>query len=73
MRRVFEGSGDAETHKPVLMEQASLDYIVLYLLGITHIPVIPRFTSSEYVLRCPFGSPVCAELSSHRSVPRPSS
>ena len=73
MRRVCEGSGGAETDKPVLMKQASLDYVILYLLGVTHIPLILSFTSSEYVLWCPLGSPVCAQLTHHRSVPRPSS
>lgn len=58
MRRVFQGSGDAETDKPVLMEKASFDYIVLYLLGVTHFPVIPGFTCGECVLRCPLGSPI---------------
>ena len=45
MRRVCEGSGDAETDKPVLMKQASLDYIVLDLLGVTHFPLISSFTT----------------------------
>jgi hypothetical protein len=70
VRRVCKANGDAEAHKPVLMEQASLDYIILYLLGVISIPLISAITSSECVLRCPLDTPLCPQLPSHRSVPQ---